>query len=646
MDIKKILRECLYYEERIIDTDFLDYIKENSYDFINILFDVFYEEMEEKKTKNFFFYDNFLYYINLTKRLNLDVDRKYLIDKIMETINYLENKKCQNEGQTKAERKDFKRLVFVGNGLNKINNELKQREITAYQFINYLIEETRNLTYLGITFKEMPSLLKTQDEEKVSLFQNIVRRYLASIEEEDQEKILYYQNVLALIIAQDDFQLTEELQRKCLIDIDEYVDTLYSYRKIAKKNREKLAKIACLKNLVVPPKKDTILEEVATAYNIPVDFEEEILNEVRLKRMPLNPMYYPNRVVIDDYLITIDGEDALEIDDGLSCKKLKNGNYLYGIHIASVLGYFPYNSLVVEEALKRTTAIYLPKCYRKDGNGFHKTIPMFPYDFSANKGSLREDNYRLARSYFYEIDSKTGEVVNQKFCKSVIKSAKRMTYKEVDHVLEHGSEDERLQELCNNLQIVTNLIYKYYHPKALYQEVKQSTDDVANLKLANFGAERIVYTAMTMNGNKVASYFADSKRGYPCLYRVHKVSHELTEKISEMIKQLPRQVDSEEYKTVFKSIKAMYPKAYYDLEGGHDGLGFEHYCHCTSCLRRAADIVVEHALEVCYDKRPTNQQLYNLEEDIKKRIIEINSKNSVNELFVSEYAKRYFKEHH
>ena len=190
MDVKEVLREYLYNEERNIDEKFLDYIEDNSYLFIDILFECFYEEMNKTTSKSFFFYDNFLYYFNLSKRLNLNIERKYLMDKIVELINYVEDKKINNLGKTKEERKDFKRLTFLSRGLNKINNELKQKEITAYQFIDYLIEKTRNLDYLEITFKEMPSLLRARDEDDVSLLPKIVKRNLLSIDEDDAEKII------------------------------------------------------------------------------------------------------------------------------------------------------------------------------------------------------------------------------------------------------------------------------------------------------------------------------------------------------------------------------------------------------------------------------------------------------------------------
>ena len=75
------------------------------------------------------------------------------------------------------------------------------------------------------------------------------------------------------------------------------------------------------------------------------------------------------------------------------------------------------------------------------------------------------------------------------------------------------------------------------------------------------------------------------------------------------------------------------------MEGRHSGLGLEHYCHCTSGLRRAADIVAEHALEVCYDKTPTEEELEELRRDIEEKIRIINEKQKPIEWFAKEYKK-------
>ena len=104
---------------------------------------------------------------------------------------------------------------------------------------------------------------------------------------------------------------------------------------------------------------------------------------------------------------------------------------------------------------------------------------------------------------------------------------------------------------------------------------------------------------MLLTGTRVANFFAENN--YPCLYRVHEVNEGNIIKLQAMIDSLNRTY-GEQYEKLFGLWNGIYPKGWYDVKGSHYGMGLEHYCHCTSCLRRAADIVVEHALEVCYDK--------------------------------------------
>ena len=79
------------------------------------------------------------------------------------------------------------------------------------------------------------------------------------------------------------------------------------------------------------------------------------------------------------------------------------------------------------------------------------------------------------------------------------------------------------------------------------------------------------------------------------------------------------------------------------MEGSHHGLKLNHYCHCTSELRRAADIVVEHCLEVCYDKEPTKEELEMLKEEIQRQEIDLNLKKDPIGLFIKDYKRAYQK---
>ena len=346
------------------------------------------------------------------------------------------------------------------------------------------------------------------------------------------------------------------------------------------------------------------------------------------------------REVVDDYTITIDKEGAIEVDDALTCKILPNGNYLLGVHIASVLGYFPYESSVVQEAISRYRSIYLPVKYQEKEDDYDRVIPIFPYSFSAQTASLIPGESKLARSYFFEIDKK-GNIVREEFKKTIVKSDMKATYEQIDDVLRKGSKNKELEELVNCLQGVTEIIDRKYKVSEIYEKVKNNADDFNELPVKNIGSQKIINKIMLLTGNRVANFFAE--HNYPCLYRVHEVNENNIIKLQAMIDNLNKTYGGEQYEQLFRVISGIYPKGWYDLKGSHYGMGLEHYCHCTSGLRRAADIVVEHALEVCYDKEPTVEDLKKLKHEIELIVGRINSKQARIEWFIKDYKRMYQK---
>ena len=146
---------------------------------------------------------------------------------------------------------------------------------------------------------------------------------------------------------------------------------------------------------------------------------------------------------------------------------------------------------------------------------------------------------------------------------------------------------------------------------------------------------------MLLTGNRVGTFFADND--YPCLYRVLRFDEEETRKLQAYIQGLTESYGGEQYQKLNQLVNGLYPKGWYALEGSHEGLGLDHYCHITSELRRGADIVVEHGLEVCYDKTPTDKELYKLQEEMQRRANQINAKQDPIEWFVRDYKRAYQK---
>lgn len=578
-------------------------------------------------------------YIGLLLVNSETIDRKLVSRKLYKLGEKLS--RIEREGKKKYNMKhlqsEFKK---VRRQINELDTMLEDKEPKRYELMKFLINETRNIDYIDCTVKNMPNIVNVQDKDKVSLFRNLINKYLENVEEYNEENIQYYNNMISYIMNQKNFSLSEKERKQCLLDINKYLNKLTYKKKAAKANAKKVVWVDRLVDLIKElneQKKD--ITEIANKYNVQVYFDDEILEQAKLCKEPKEGQM-KDREILDDFIITIDGADAIEIDDALSCKKLPNGNYLLGVHIASVLGYFEYTSNIVQEALTRTRAIYLPAKYQTKDNDFQRAIPIFPYSFSAEAGSLIENSPKLARTFYFEIDPQ-GNLVNERFIKSVIRNNKKMTYEDVNEIIQNGTQDEQLQETITNLNIVTNLLDTKTHVSELYKNIKENTEDYSELRVKKMGSENIVYQAMLLTGTRVATFFND--HNYPCLYRVHKIDQENSGKLQAIIDNITENYGGKEFKNLYKLLEGIYPKGFYATEGKHDGLGKEHYCHCTSGLRRAADIVVEHALEVCYDKTPTEEELELLEQEVEKRAKEITKKQAPIEWFVDDYRRVYKK---
>lgn len=578
-------------------------------------------------------------YIGLLLVNSETVDRKLVSRKLYKLGEKLS--RIEREGKKKYNMKhlqsEFKK---VRRQINELDTMLEDKEPKRYELMKYLINETRNIDYIDCTIKNMPNIVNVQDKDKVSLFRNLINRYLENVEDYNEENIQYYNNMISYIMNQKNFSLSEKERRQRLLDINKYLNKLTYKKKAAKANAKKVVWVDRLVDLIKElneQKKD--ITEIANKYNVQVYFDDEILEQAKLSKEPKEGQM-KDREILDDFIITIDGEDAIEIDDALSCKKLPNGNYLLGVHIASVLGYFEYTSNIVQEALTRTRAIYLPAKYQTKDNDFQRAIPIFPYSFSAEAGSLIENSPKLARTFYFEIDPQ-GNLVNERFIKSVIRNNKKMTYEDANEIIQNGTQDEQLQETITNLNIVANLLDTKTNVSELYKNIKENTEDCSELRVKKMGSENIVYQAMLLTGTRVATFFND--HNYPCLYRVHKIDQENSGKLQAIIDNITENYGGKEFKNLYKLLEGIYPKGFYATEGKHDGLGKEHYCHCTSGLRRAADIVVEHALEVCYDKTPTEEELALLEQEVEKRAKEITKKQAPIEWFIDDYRRVYKK---
>ena len=164
---------------------------------------------------------------------------------------------------------------------------------------------------------------------------------------------------------------------------------------------------------------------IAARYQISDIFPEGVLEE--LKNIPdevSSSELNGRRDLTSEVIFTIDGDDTKDIDDAISIKKLENGNYLLGVHIADVSHYVKEGTALGDEAYARGTSSYLA----------NTVIPMLPHKLSNGICSLNPDVIRLTISCVMEIDD-SGKLVNSDIFESYIKSRKQMTYKNVNKIL-------------------------------------------------------------------------------------------------------------------------------------------------------------------------------------------------------------------
>ncbi len=535
--------------------------------------------------------------------------------------------------------KDVDEMINILFDTLKEEKSDRTKENKQYDFMDFIVNDLKSISYMENVFQKLPQLVNARNQDNKPIFFDIIRRYLSSIySEDDEEDFLYYGNLISLFLFQEYFHLSHKEKKAVLNEIFQVINHLYHMKK--NNIRRMNGKIGELKHVVQmirnTSQEAVCIDDVAQKYGVSIHFPNKILEELELP----NSQNREKRYMPKEHIITVDKKGTVEIDDGISCRKLENGCFVYEIHIASPLAHFPYQSPIIQEALSRGASINLPRCYRTKDNEFVKMIPMFPIEFIKQKASLKQGMWRDARSYIFVI-SPEGEIILEKFLKTRVYVNRQMTFKGLDKVLEHGTRDAVLQKTVNSLQEVTEVLDKIYHPKEYYEFVKENTEDYTGLRVRQIGAEKIVNRAMLLTGNRVAEFFYHA--GIPCPYRVFEIPDDDIVKIHGIMNHLQNHYGDKSYQRLFSISSNPYLKGWYAPSGEHEGLGLEHCCHCTSELRRAPDIIVDYGLEIGYDKEPTDQELQELEKEVDFRTKQINAKLNSNEWFIKECGRTYQK---
>jgi len=319
---------------------------------------------------------------------------------------------------------------------------------------------------------------------------------------------------------------------------------------------------------------------------------------------------------------TIDPKDAKDFDDALSIRKLKNGNWEVGVHIADVTYYVKHGGVIDKEAAGRATSIYL----------VDRTIPMLPESLSNGLCSLHPLDDKLCFSVVFEMN-RNAEVGNYRIVRTVINSNRRFTYEEVQAIIEgkNGSSDAEFSDAVLTLNRLAKLLReKRFKNGAINferSEVKFDIDENGKPLRVFFkeadDSNKLVEEFMLLANRYVAETVgkvAKGKKAKTFVYRVHdlpnqekltnfaefirRFGYKLKDKgsnseISKSINHLLDEVQGKREQTLFEklAVRSMARATYTTQNIGHYGLAFKYYTHFTSPIRRYPDMMVHRLLD-------------------------------------------------
>lgn len=354
------------------------------------------------------------------------------------------------------------------------------------------------------------------------------------------------------------------------------------------------------------------INSIMAEFGLPFEFPENVEKEAEEIPIAIPAEEIANRRDFRNITtFTIDPLDAKDFDDALSIQQLENGHYEIGVHIADVTHYIQEKSALEKEAYHRATSVYL----------VDRTIPMLPEKLSNGLCSLRPHEEKLTFSAVFELDEK-GKLYDQWIGKTVIYSDRRFTYEEAQQCIETGEGDFASEILTLN-KIALALKDKRFKNGAISfetVEVKFKLDEQGK-PLSVYIKERkdahkLIEEFMLLANRKVAEFVFNLKKTKTrntMVYRTHdapdpdkltnfsmfakrfgyNLALEDAAKISNELNKLAEETEGKPEQNVLQNlaIRTM-AKAKYTTEPlGHFGLGFSHYSHFTSPIRRYPDMM-------------------------------------------------------
>lgn len=383
------------------------------------------------------------------------------------------------------------------------------------------------------------------------------------------------------------------------------------------KNQKPEGRITEILGHINDPGTDVI--SIVKAYDLPVEFSDMVMRQA--ERTPEEPdaKDYAGRKDLRDWMtVTIDGDDAKDLDDAITLRKTEDG-YELGVHIADVSEYVTEHSPLDEEALTRGTSVYL----------VDRVIPMLPHRLSNGICSLNQGTDRLALSCIMQINEK-GNVVHHEITETVIRVDRRMSYANVNKILEQNDEAVK-QEYAEFLPM-------FYQMKELADILRKKRDKRGSIDFdfpetqiildekgfpvdirpyERLTANKIIEDFMLLANETVAEdYFWQE---LPFVYRTHESPDPdrirklgiLVSNFGYCLKANPENIHPKEFQKLLERIsdspeeamisrltlRSMKQAKYSTICYGHFGLATHYYCHFTSPIRRYPDLQIHRIIK-------------------------------------------------
>ncbi|MBQ7602975.1 MAG: ribonuclease R [Clostridia bacterium] len=360
--------------------------------------------------------------------------------------------------------------------------------------------------------------------------------------------------------------------------------------------------------------------------NLYEEFPKDVLAEAKTQPTSVPESRVKGRVDFrDDKVVTIDGEDAKDLDDAVCVIKKPDGSYILKVHIADVSDYVKYDSLLDKEAYKRATSVYFPNL----------VYPMLPRELSNGICSLNPNENRLTLSVVMHITSE-GDVVDYDICEGVIRTCERMTYTDVFAILQ-GDEatckkyDYLVQDFKNMEELHYILEAKRKKRGALefdLPECKFEMDaegHVIDVHLYERNVAHMMIESFMLIANEVVAE-AMCKREIPFVFRVHEQPD--ADKMNEFfnfiygfklklnttpdkvkpkdLQNLLNKIKGQPYESMINQVmlRSLQKARYASKNLGHFGIAAQYYCHFTSPIRRYPDLAIHRIIKSVVLRKP------------------------------------------